>query len=270
MSGGTVRVWDPDLAVELRALTGHNNEANAVAYSPDGSRLASAGDDGTVRLWDVAGGRELYVIRGEPGEVDALAYSPDGAWIALGGQYGRLQIVDGRPWSPEVQLEQEAFGLVGGLFDRPLPKADVLELVRKHKGISDVVRRQALDLAERYRDEPARFRQASRAVVRHRDAGPALFRKALGWAQTARRLAPDDGSCWTALGLTQYRLGQCEEALKTLTRAEELNQANPGDNLADLAFLAMAHERLGQTAEAVIVWVRGRVLEEVCGGRLCE
>src|SRR5262249_17964160 len=135
---------------------------------------------------------------------------------------------------------------------------------------SDVVRRQALDLAERYRDEPARFRQASRAVGRHRDAGPALFRKALGWAQTARRLAPDDGSCWTALGLTQYRLGQCEEARKTLTRAEELNQANPGDNLADLAFLAMAHQRLGHKAEAAMVLIRGRDLAKRRAGRMDE
>src|SRR5262249_19690875 len=187
-----------------------------------------------------------------------------------GGQYGKLQIVDGRPWSPEVQVEQEVFGLVQGLFDRPLPRADVLELIRNHKGISDVVRRQALDLAGRYRDEPARFRQASRAVVRHRGAEPDLFRKALGWAQTACRLAPDDGACWTALGLTQYRLGRYEEALKALTQAEARNQANPGDQMTVLAFLAMAHQRLGHKAEAATVLNRLRDLAKRHAGRSDE
>jgi hypothetical protein len=128
----------------------------------------------------------------------------------MGRQFGKLQIADGRPWSPEIQLEQETFGLVAGLFDRPQPKGDVLELVRKHKGISDEVRRQALELAERLWDEPARYCQTCRAVVCHRDAGPDLFRKPLGWAHTACRLAPMTGRAgplwaWRTIALASTR-----------------------------------------------------------------
>ncbi len=41
----------------------HGDRVNSLAYSPDGSRLASASKDGTVRVWDVGNGREVAVYR---------------------------------------------------------------------------------------------------------------------------------------------------------------------------------------------------------------
>jgi hypothetical protein len=66
-----------------RPLTGHTDAVNGVAFSPDGTLLATTSADQTVRLWDVATGQP----RGGPledhtGAVRSVAFSPDGTLLA--------------------------------------------------------------------------------------------------------------------------------------------------------------------------------------------
>ena len=56
---------------------------------------------------------------------------------------------------------------------------------------------------------------------------------------------PFEGPYQTTLGMAQYRLGKYQEALTTLTHADELNQAAQGGPVpADLAFLAMCRYQM--------------------------
>lgn len=48
---GTIRLWDPRSGVQTLVLQGDGDPVEVVAFSPDGSRLASTGDTGIVRVW---------------------------------------------------------------------------------------------------------------------------------------------------------------------------------------------------------------------------
>src|SRR5204862_170718 len=56
----------------------HPAIVQSLAFSPDGTRLVTAGQDGTVRVWDADTGREVGFYAGHAERVSAVAYSPDG------------------------------------------------------------------------------------------------------------------------------------------------------------------------------------------------
>ena len=68
----------------IRVITGHTRWVYAVAISPDGEWLATAGWDGTARTWN-ADGTPRATLTGHTGLVRAVAISPDGEWLATAG-----------------------------------------------------------------------------------------------------------------------------------------------------------------------------------------
>jgi RNA polymerase sigma factor (sigma-70 family) len=71
----------------------HSWDMGAFALSPDGKRLASAGDAVAV-VWDTADGRELCRFEGLRRAINAVAFSPDGKWVASGGEDNLIRLWD--------------------------------------------------------------------------------------------------------------------------------------------------------------------------------
>ena len=73
---------------------GHVLPVYAIAWSPDGKRIASASNDGTVHIWDTATGQRFFRYRGHHGSVNAVAWSPDGKYISSASSDSTVQVWD--------------------------------------------------------------------------------------------------------------------------------------------------------------------------------
>ncbi len=81
----------------LATLTGHSGNALSLAFSPDGSLLASGSVDTTLRLWNVqnpAAAQPGAVLEGHTKQVGIVAFSADGKTVLSGGYDYTLRFWD--------------------------------------------------------------------------------------------------------------------------------------------------------------------------------
>jgi WD40 repeat protein len=107
-----ILVWDRNTVSQTQVLSGHAARVNALAFSPDGTLLASgsgaidpnSAQDFTVRLWDVATGEQRMTLEGHTAPVRSIAFSPDGTLLASGSLDGTARV-----WNAETGEETSAF-----------------------------------------------------------------------------------------------------------------------------------------------------------------
>ena len=67
-------------------LRGHAGAVDALVFSPDGTLLASAGQDTSVHIWNPTAGVQLSALTGHSGPIRAISFSSDSRLLATGSE----------------------------------------------------------------------------------------------------------------------------------------------------------------------------------------
>jgi WD40 repeat protein/transcriptional regulator with XRE-family HTH domain len=128
---GEVRVWSDEGKLLHLAWHAHTDTVRALAFSPDGHRLATGSWDGSLKLWDIENGTLLWTIWFTD-NVECLAFAPNGGILASSGDGATVQLWGSQRgehvqtltgptgpvftlvWSPDGHL------LAGGSFDKTI------------------------------------------------------------------------------------------------------------------------------------------------------
>jgi eukaryotic-like serine/threonine-protein kinase len=78
----------------------HGDEVHAIAFSPDGRRLATAGENRLARLWDVSTGSTLSHPLKHEAPIRVIAFSPDGKLLATAGDEAMIRRWDALTGEP--------------------------------------------------------------------------------------------------------------------------------------------------------------------------
>lgn len=79
---------------EVRQFIGHQAAVENAAFTPDGRRLVTVGQDTIGRVWDVATGKELQTLTGHTGTIRGVAVLPDGKRAATASFDGTVRLWD--------------------------------------------------------------------------------------------------------------------------------------------------------------------------------
>ncbi len=111
----TISLWD-DFSFEVGQQK-RDSEVWSMAFSPDGTILASGGFDGKLRLWDLSTSRQRALLKGHTEQIANVVFSPDGTLLASYSVDSKIIVWDVETRSQRASLTSQ--GQVQSLIFSP-------------------------------------------------------------------------------------------------------------------------------------------------------
>jgi WD40 repeat protein/tRNA A-37 threonylcarbamoyl transferase component Bud32 len=123
----SVGIWERATSQLRFSFSKHTGWVRAMAFGPEGERIATASEDGTLRVWDTASGKEHFVLRDTVRGTPCVAFSPDGRRIAGAvdsrfagpGDVAMIRIWDARTGKELHSIRAHRAGIIGSLAFSP-------------------------------------------------------------------------------------------------------------------------------------------------------
>lgn len=93
-----VGLWDATSGEEIQSIS--IDEALSVAFSPDGSYLASGAGSNKIVLWNIDAGLSMRPMVGRASKVTLVGFSPNGKYFASGSSDGQVTLWDPAAGAP--------------------------------------------------------------------------------------------------------------------------------------------------------------------------
>ena len=135
---GAITLWDAAAHQNTATLEKHTSAIHSLAFSADGSMLASAArSEAEIILWDTAAEKAVDTLEGHSGPISALAFSPRDGLLASGGSGGELMLWDvktgedtdligHKDWVESIALSPDGATLAAGSVDGTVKLWDVV------------------------------------------------------------------------------------------------------------------------------------------------
>ena len=123
---GATRIWDVLTGQELLVLQGHTTNyspgsyiigASAVAFSPNGAKLAAGGTDNKAMVWDLESGEVLLTLVDHQGDISDVVFSPDGTRLVTASIDATAKVWDARTGEALFTLSGHSGSLRAIAFD---------------------------------------------------------------------------------------------------------------------------------------------------------
>lgn len=240
------------------ARTESPQSGEAMAFSPDGGRLAVISNDERVRVFAVD---ELTLVASLKcvtwSNRRAATFSPDGRTLHVADPSAPVIAYESAP----IEHHQRRLGaaLARELVDQAFLRSDFVaerakEIIQDNSALADDLRSIALDLVKARGDDPNHIHNATLLRMSTTPHGPAWV-PLVEQMRTAVRVLPDDAGLRVTLGVTELRAGLHAEAAATARTAIERAKPTPHERLVwawSILSLAQAAQGADEPAHAAL------------------